>query len=553
MILANISLYGINAIIDSRLNKFIFPNIGFLINLALVYGGIIFFRICVRLLFEIAKASYGRKGKAKKLLVYDTNVSLMDLIDNNPLLEFKVAGFITAAVSNAKNKTIAGRPVYYIEDILNHTNVSDLCDAILIAPTEMNPDEKQILADYCIRCKIDLLSTTAWQEWNSSKEEIRLNKINIEDLLGRPPIHIDSESIGRQLDGKTVLVTGAAGSIGSEIVRQISNYNLKSVILLDIAESPLHQLHIELLEKNTQINYVPVICDTKHIHQLDRVYAQYKPDCVYHAAAYKHVPMMEIYPCEAVLTNIQGSMNAADLAVKYGVEVFVMISTDKAVNPTNVMGASKRIMEIYIQSLSRKLGSEAKQTRFIITRFGNVLGSNGSVVPLFKKQIQKGGPLTVTHPDIVRYFMTIPEACRLVLEAGNFGQGGEVFVFDMGEPVKIINLAQNMIRLSGLEVGKDIEIVYTQLRPGEKLYEELYYNREVTKLTANKKILIDSVREYNYHDVVPQILNLIETAKLYDDTKTVRIMKQIVPEYISQNSVYSKIDDDLKRMKNPDI
>ncbi|MDR1603126.1 MAG: polysaccharide biosynthesis protein [Tannerella sp.] len=546
---ANLLLFIINAILDNYYNRFIFPNIGFLINLALIFGLTVVLRMCVKLCFGIAKSYYSKRKIFTPLLIYganNSNVNLAELINSSESLAFKVVGFIVPSKSNAKNKTVAGLPVYSRDEIFDNMESQNFYKAIMIHPTEINWAEKQIFTNKCIQCKIDLFSTTTWNEWNRNREDIRrLNKVKIEDLLERPPIHIDIESIARNLEGKTVLVTGAAGSIGSEIIRQISNFRLKMVIMLDIAESPLHQLYIEIMEKSPDFSYIPVICNTQHYDRLKRVFEEYRPDYVYHAAAYKHVPLMESHPCESTLTNVLGSRNAVDLAVDYGVEAFVMISTDKAVNPTSVMGATKRIAEIYIRSLSKKLnesGNSQKNTRLIITRFGNVLGSNGSVIPLFENQIQKGGPVTVTHPDIIRYFMTIPEACRLVLEAGNFGKGGEVFVFDMGDLVKIKNLAEKMIRLSGLEPYKDIDITFTGLRPGEKLYEELLYDKEAMQPTNNPKIMKSEVRDYDYQYVYALLSDLIATAKTYERMETVRIMKKLVPEYISQNSIYSQLD-----------
>jgi FlaA1/EpsC-like NDP-sugar epimerase len=556
---ANLLLFIINGLLDSYYNKFIFPNIGFLINLALIFGLTVVLRMCAKLCFGAAKNYYSKQKTLKPLLIYganNSNVTFAELIDSSESLTFKVVGFIAPSESNAKNKTIAGLPVYSIDGILDNMENQNFNKAIMINPAEINWANKQTFTDKCLQCKIELFSTPTWNEWNRNREGIlRLNKVKIEDLLERPPIQIDIKSIAWNLEGKTVLITGAAGSIGSEIVRQISNFRLKKIVMLDTAESPLHQLYIEIAEKSPDFDYIPVICNTRNYERLKRVYEEYRPDYVYHAAAYKHVPLMEQHPCEAVLTNVQGSRNAVDLAVAYGAEAFVMISTDKAVNPSSVMGATKRITEIYIRSLSKKLsedGGNQKNTRLIITRFGNVLGSNGSVIPLFEKQIEKGGPVTVTDPDITRYFMTIPEACRLVLEAGNFGTGGEVFVFDMGEPVKIKNLAERMIRLSGLEPYKDIDIKFTGLRPGEKLSEEVLYDKEAMQSTNNPKIMKSTVRDYDYQYVYPLISDLIATAHTYERMATVRIMKKLVLEYISQNSIYSQLDSQVQQNDPPE-
>ena len=371
-----------------------------------------------------------------------------------------------------------------------------------------------------------------------------LPEVRIEDLLGRDEIRINMKEISEKLQGKVVMVTGAAGSIGSELCRQLCTFGVKKLVLFDMAETPMHNIRLELEDKFPQMDFVPLVGDVRSQYRLEFVFQNYHPQVIFHAAAYKHVPLMEENPCEAVRTNVYGTRLLADMAVKYDVERFVMISTDKAVNPTNVMGASKRLAEIYVQSLSIAIGNGeiAGKTRFITTRFGNVLGSNGSVIPRFREQLEKGGPLTVTHPEIIRYFMTIPEACRLVLEASIMGQGNEIFVFDMGTPVKIADLARRMIELAGLIPGKDIEIVYTGLRPGEKLYEELLATKENTLPTPNEKIFRAHVRKYNYRDIEEAIKRLSETAATVNRMETVRQMKQIIPEFKSKNSEYEKLD-----------
>ena len=368
---------------------------------------------------------------------------------------------------------------------------------------------------------------------------------NIENLLSRVPVQNDTESIGNNLKGKTVLITGAAGFIGSEIVRQLCHFDVKLLLLCDIAETPLHQLSLELNDNYTEVKTQSLLADIRNYARLKYIFEQYKPQYIYHAAAYKHVPLIEQQPSEAVLTNVAGTKNLADLAIEYQSECFVMISTDKAVNPSSVMGASKRIAEIYIQYLVHHLSETASNSsiRFIITRFGNVLGSNGSVIPLFEKQIKAGGPVTVTHPEIYRYFMTISEACNLVLEAGNLGKGGEVFTFDMGELVKIKDIAESMIRLYGFEPYKDIDIVYSGLRPGEKLYEELLYDKEKILPTSHEKILISKLTECNYEKILPMLYSLINTVNYDNNLEIVKLMKGIVPEYISQNSIYHQLDE----------
>ena len=520
----------------------------FFINFVLTFCSIFFFRMAVKLSFEFVTVSNTRIRKNIFLLIYGagpTSIGLAKMISSNENLPYQIAGFISSDINTSKKK-ILGHPVYIKDEIIENSLLlrQMKIKAILINPKEMELSEKQQIADKCIEYKIDLLSTPPVESWQ--KKNIKeLNKIKIEDLLGRIPIQIDIESIAENLHGKTILITGAAGSIGSEIVRQISQFNPKLLLICDMAESPLHNLSLELQDKYPLISFLPIIGDVQNYNQMELVFKKHKPQYIYHAAAYKHVPLMEAHPCEAISTNVLGSRNIIDLAVRYEAESFVMVSTDKAVNPANVMGASKRIAEIYMQALSKKLKEESSSKpfiRIITTRFGNVLGSNGSVIPRFRDQIERGNPVTVTHPDIIRYFMTIPEACRLVLEAGNFGQGGEIFVFDMGEPVKIKDLAEKMIRLSGQEPGADIEIKYTGLRPGEKLYEELLYNKETVQPTHNPKIMIGKTRGYEYEQVAPLLNQLIETALRFDKIEVVKLMKKITPEFISQNSEYEKLD-----------
>lgn len=525
----------------------IFPGVGFLLNFSLSFSFIFAFRMSVKLIFEHAR----KKSNSKEVIPILINGTSNLLVNFATVLtrssNYKIIGFVTQDADNA-DKKILGLPVYTQESIRKELTPQGKYKAILINPRELGRSEKQFLFDFCLQHDVELLSTPDLHEWKDKGETISsVARIKIEDLLGRIPIAIDVESIGRNLEGKTVLVTGAAGSIGSEIVRQLSRFQVGMLILCDNSETPLHELCLELTNTFPDIKYKAKICNVQDHRQMKHVMEKYKPNYVYHAAAYKHVPLMENHPCEAILTNVLGTKNVIDLAVANGAEAFVMVSTDKAVNPSNVMGASKRIAEIYVQSLSRRLKESAESNiRIITTRFGNVLGSNGSVIPVFKKQIEKGGPITVTHPEIIRYFMTIPEACRLVLEAGNFGKGGEVFLFDMGEPVKIKDLAERMIKLSGLEPYRDIDIAYTGLRPGEKLYEELLHDKEKVKPTHNKKIMIGQVREYDIASIQSEIEKLLETAVSYDKNTVVARMKTIVPEFISQNSIYSELDQQLQ-------
>ncbi|PWS33007.1 nucleoside-diphosphate sugar epimerase/dehydratase [Pedobacter paludis] len=436
-------------------------------------------------------------------------------------------------------------------------------DEIIFASYTIPDERKDQIVDLCLENDIKILNIPPPDVWENGKlQPTQIQKLNIEDLLNRKSIKIDIEGIGKMLHNKRILITGAAGSIGSEIVRQLSKFDIGLVILCDQSETALHELYLELEETNRNKNFHAFVGDVRDNQRMDKLFDTYKPHYVYHAAAYKHVPLMEDNPAEAIKANVLGTKTIADMSVKYGVQKFVMISTDKAVNPTNIMGASKRIAEIYVQSLNNSLSTkdfifsnglsyinelEVKPiTKFITTRFGNVLGSNGSVIPRFRQQIEKGGPVTVTHPEITRYFMTIPEACRLVLEAGCMGQGGEIFVFDMGKSVKIVELAKKMIRLAGLEPNVDIKIEYSGLRPGEKLYEELLNDNENTMPTHHEKIMIGKVREYVFADVEEQIYQLITTAKSGNDRQVVINMKKLVPEFKSKNSIFEELDTLIK-------
>lgn len=455
-------------------------------------------------------------------------------------------------------KTIDGVKILnanLLEDLIKEYQVDD----VILASYDISPERKNRVVDICLEQEVIVLNTPptgVWGDGNIVSSQIK--RINIEDLLNRKPIEIDTEGIGKQLSGKRILITGAAGSIGSEIVRQLLNFQIGLIILCDQSETALHEIYLEMKETHRNINFHAFVGDVRDEMRMNYLFETLKPHYVYHAAAYKHVPLMEDNPAEAVKTNVLGSKIIADLSVKYGVLKFVMISTDKAVNPANVMGATKRIAEIYVQSLNNLLHHKdyvfsngfryindlnvRPITKFITTRFGNVLGSNGSVIPRFKRQIEKGGPITVTHPEISRYFMTIPEACRLVLEAGCMGVGGEIYIFDMGKSVKIIDLAQKMIRLAGLVPNDDIKIQFTGLRPGEKLFEELLDDHENTMPTHHEKIMIGKVREYVFTDVENQINTILQFAKNNDDRQVVKGMKKLVKEYYSNNSIFEELD-----------
>ncbi len=464
---------------------------------------------------------------------------------------YDVIGFVTRQAENKKLR-VAGYTIYLIDEkgSLQKLFSTLKVDCVLfLSTTDLHGDEE--IVQYGLEHNINLRVLpflTGQEQWT----DIQLRNIQIEDLLSREEINIDLENIRHELAGKVILVTGAAGSIGSELCRQLCRFELKQLVLFDFSETATYAIDMELRKKFPDCNVVPVIGDVRNRDRVESQIKCYRPDIIFHAAAYKHVPMMEKFPCEAVRTNVLGTRIVADMALKYDVKKFIMISTDKAVHPSSVMGATKRLAEMYVQSLGSaiKEGILPGKTAFVTTRFGNVLGSNGSVIPLFRQQIMEGGPVTVTHPDIIRYFMTIPEACRLVLEAAFMGQGNEIFIFDMGKPVKIADMARRMIKLAGLQPDKDIQIVYTGLRPGEKLYEELLYNKENATPTANPKIFRGISIERDYAKVEPALRRLVEVAHTDDKEETVALLKQIVPEFKSVNSVYEALDKANETAKN---
>lgn len=521
--------------------------LGFMLDVLVTLFLLLALRLGMIIFYDLLKLNRTRHANCRKVLVYgtgDKSVSLVTRLQNSP--HYRVIGFLTYG-KRLKNHAIADRPVYYFEDESSIEYLRDRVDidAILFATNDDAQSEQERLIKYCTEKSVKILITPPIDEvidGKIMKQSIR--EIKIEDLLGRPEIKISMEEIVANFKDKTIFVTGAAGSIGSELCRQLATFGVKELILFDNGETPMHNLRLELEERYPALKFIPVIGDVRIPARLDFVFRTYHPQVVFHAAAYKHVPLMEENPCEAVLVNVAGTRNVADKCIEYDVEKMVMISTDKAVNPTNVMGCTKRLAEIYVQSLGLSIeqGRTPGKTRFVTTRFGNVLGSNGSVIPRFRDQISKGGPVTVTHPDITRFFMTIPEACRLVMEAATMSTGNQIFVFDMGESVKIAHLARRMISLAGFEPEKDIRIEYTGLRPGEKLYEEVLSNKENTEPTLHDRIRIAKVREYDYREACEVAEELETLSRKVEIPDMVRLMKKTVPEFKSKNSRFEVYD-----------
>ena len=503
---------------------------------------LITYRVLVKYFFMYIK---NMKLDKRRVVIYgvgEAGVATKRTLDTDPSVNMSVVAFVDDDIRK-KGKVVDNVKIFHtdeLEKIIEFENIDDL----IITPQRMSSERKNRVVDLCLDHDVKVLNIPPIKAWvNGSFKINQIKNIKIEDLLERAPIIIEDGLIEEQLKGKRILVTGAAGSIGSEIVRQLAKFHPQLIILNDISETALHELQLELQDNSISNNFIAFLGDVRNKLRMQTLFETFKPHYVYHAAAYKHVPMMESHPCEAICTNVGGTKIVADLAVKFGVKKFVMISTDKAVNPTNVMGASKRIAEIYVQALNTSGFNERSEAKFITTRFGNVLGSSGSVIPRFKAQIQNGGPVTVTHPDITRYFMTIPEACRLVLEAGSMGNGGEIYIFDMGNSIKIVELAKKMIRLSGLIPNQDIQIEFTGLRPGEKLYEELLNDLENTIPTHHEKIMIAQVKTNNFSLVSKKVETLIETASLYQDREVVKLMKHLVPEFKSNNSIFEELDE----------
>ena len=497
-------------------------------------------RIVVKIFFEALNFDGSRSANVFIYGAKEAGVNIAKALRVSLRNHYRLRGFI-ADEPELINKVMMGVKVFPNDDTLIENLDDRDVHTIIISPAKMEALKHSDMADRLLAHNIKLMTAPPLSEWNNQfLDRTQLKEIQIEDLVQRNPIEIDIHKVASHLEGKRVMITGAAGSIGSEIMRQVASFNPYKLILVDQAETPLHDIRLELQDRWRDIDAETIIADISNVTRMEEIFRRYKPQYIFHAAAYKHVPMMEDNVSESIQVNVYGTRTVADLAVKYGAEKFVMISTDKAVNPTNVMGCSKRICEIYVQSLAKKLLAEGGHvTQFITTRFGNVLGSNGSVIPRFRDQIQRGGPVTVTHPEIIRYFMTIPEACRLVLEAGSMGNGGEIYIFDMGKPVRIVDLAKRMISLSG---RTDVKIEFTGLRHGEKLYEELLNVKELTKPTYHEKIMIATVREYDYDEVNERIQKLIDVSYTYDQMKIVAAMKDIVPEFVSKNSCFEVLD-----------
>ena len=511
-----------------------------LLYFVISFTALLVFRLGVKQVFNFVKhvKASTQKKRIMVLGISDHSVAMAGAILDNDNLPYELTGFLTKR-NDSKYAKILGLKILTQDKFINKTKEQLGLEGVLLLKERLTKEELEEWVNILLDKDLEILQAPMVEEFSNKKIEANIRNLQIEDLLDRDPISIQNEEVMKRHFEKAVLVTGGAGSIGSEIVRQVAQFKPSLIVVLDQAETPLHEIQLEMEEKYPSINFRFVLGDISNKHRLEPLFQKYNFSMVYHAAAYKHVPMVEHNPQEAILVNVLGSKNLALLASKYKVNRFVMVSTDKAVNPTNVMGASKRVAELFVQSLQNVEGNE---TKFITTRFGNVLGSNGSVIPHFKKQIQNGGPVTITHPDIVRYFMTIPEACELVLQAGTMGNGGEIFVFDMGEPIKILDLAQKMIKLSGLEVDKDIKIVYTGLRPGEKLYEELLSDGTKTLPTHNHKIMISKDPSMEYKEIDSLIKKVVKAALRMDKIEVVSYLKIIVPEFKSNNSIFAKLD-----------
>jgi FlaA1/EpsC-like NDP-sugar epimerase len=535
-----------NLLYELNFQEKAFLNTALFINTVFAFCGLFLYRVVVKRAFELY-FSDNSKNKLVRTIIYGTDanaISVANALNFATPARFKVIGFVDHHNQNG-SKRLLDLPILAQKKKLPALMRSIGAEGVIIADKSLTKEEQIHIVDQCLEFNYKVFTVPPITNWENQKEiSQKIKNIQIEDLLERKPIVLDDKSISKQLKDKTVLITGAAGSIGSEIVRQVLTFNPKVVLMLDQAETPLHQLTLEIQQLETDTVIHSLIADVRSKKAMESVFATYQPQVVYHAAAYKHVPLMEENPAQAIVTNVKGTKNVADLSCKYGASKFVMVSTDKAVNPSNVMGASKRIAEKYVQSLQWKHKKEETGvvTKFITTRFGNVLGSNGSVVPLFTKQIAAGGPVTITHKDIIRYFMTIPEACQLVLEAGAMGNGGEIYIFDMGKPVKIYDLARKMIKLAGFIPDVDIKIDVVGLRPGEKLYEELLNDSAKTIPTHHEKIMIAQEMEEEFEDLHQDIIELITGSDVFDNEAIVSQMKKIVPEFKSMNSTFAVLD-----------
>lgn len=540
-LLTFLSVIAFNTIYELFEGNKIFLNTSLILYMLLSFSIMLLFRIAVKEIYQYLRAiSSGLiKKKVAIIGVDDDTISLGKAITTESKLPFKLIGFLTQNIDSKRYK-ILGKPVFPIKKSFSETVGELNLDGVLIVSESFSRTEKNKIVEDCLDLGIEVFNVPSMEKWNK-KEDItnQIKPIEIEDLLEREEIKIDDKLIKKDISGKTVMVTGGAGSIGSEIVRQLADFSPELIVILDQAESALHDLELYLIKNYPELNFIIELADISNMYRLDLMFKKYPFNIVYHAAAYKHVPLIERNPHEAIYVNILGTVNLSILSLNYEIEKFVMVSTDKAVNPTNVMGASKRAAEMYVQALQNEKGV---YTRFITTRFGNVLGSSGSVIPYFRKQIEEGGPVTVTHKDIIRYFMTIPEACQLVLQAGTMGRGGEIYVFDMGKPIKILDLAEKMIRLSGLEPYKDIGIEITGLRPGEKLYEELLNDVATTLPTHHPKIMISKIPVGEFLDIKSKIKTIIKTATKHEDKKVVKLLKELVPEFKSENSTFKDLD-----------
>ncbi|HUH52319.1 MAG TPA: nucleoside-diphosphate sugar epimerase/dehydratase [Flavobacterium sp.] len=525
---------------------FLFLGVGLVINFGFSFSGLFIYRLLIKYVFDKYIIENKKKSRIRAMIYgSDANaISVASALHSEIPNRFKIVGFVDKYSQNT-SKRILDLPIFAHSKKIHSLMRINNAQALILTDKSLTKEEQISIVDSCLEYNYKVYVVPIISDWANQKEiSKKVTSFQIQDLLERKPIVLDNKSISEQLTGKSILITGAAGSIGSEIVWQVLKFNPKKVIMVDQAETPLYSLSLELNNQNYSSNIYAIVADIRQEKVMEQIFSKHMPDVVYHAAAYKHVPLMEENPCQAIFTNVLGTKIIADLACKYNASKFVMISTDKAVNPSNVMGASKRIAEKYVQSLYFNLLEHHpnSKTKFITTRFGNVLGSNGSVVPLFSKQIAEGGPLTITHPDVIRYFMTIPEACQLVLEAGAMGNGGEIYIFDMGKPVKIIDLARKMIKLAGFIPDKDIEIKIVGLRKGEKLYEELLNDSEKTLNTYHEKIMIAQEEFADYHSLAADIESLYIEADTYNKEAVVLLMKKIVPEFRSMNSVYEVLD-----------